>query len=246
MKEHKKRLSGSSQSSALRIAGLHSFRRHAVWLLPLLLLWHAMLTYGISKPLGVGSLWAAAFTVPAALCVRFFKRTTAVMAVGIAAIAMFTYLVGVLTPASLLYAVEREDLAIYVIPTAPTLMGLWFVWRLVASLRADRIWRESYAVPRTTDPMAMPVRPADAQVFKGWLWPLGIAAGAAVVLHEQPVFKLFLILVFAPLFGLFFADLLARYVTVYTAFRRFERQRGAPHLLPVESTGDGRRGSAHG
>jgi hypothetical protein len=67
-------LVGSSDARAVRLAALHFFRCHAVWLLPGVALWHAMATHGLSRYVGLASLGAAALSAPAGLALRFFVK----------------------------------------------------------------------------------------------------------------------------------------------------------------------------
>jgi hypothetical protein len=230
MNKQKKLPAGSSDARAVRLAGLHFFRRHAVWLLPGVALWHAMVTYGLSRYVGLASLWTAALSVPAGLALRFFvKRTPTLIALSIATIAALTYVVGILSPISLLYATHKQHLVAYVAPIEVVLIAGWFALRLMVSFREEK----SNPTPNATlDPLRAPVRPGDSRYFIVWGWLLGIGLVLAAVFHGQPGYLTFLILGLMPLLGLFMTGLLARNVTMYFALRRFERLRGEPHWLP--------------
>jgi hypothetical protein len=231
MKKQKKQLpTGSSDARAIRLAGLHFFRRHAVWLFPGVALWHAMVTYGLSRYVGIASLWAAALGVPAGLALRFFvKRTPTLIALSIATVAVLTYVIGIVSPISLLYATHKQHLVAYVAPIAVVLLAGCFVLQVMVSFRVER----SNPIPNPPlDPLVEPVRAGDSRYFLVWGGLLGLGLLLAAVFHGEPGYLTFLTLCLMPLLGLFMTGLVARNVTMYFALRRFERLRGEPHWLP--------------
>lgn len=239
MKRPKKQHAGSLDDSARRLMGLHFFRQNAMWMLPVVALWHAMLTYGISPRVGQASVVAAAISVPLGLWLRWFvKRTATVIAALIAGMAGFLYVLAIVTPISFLFLSRADQLLPLVAPVAIVIVGGCFAWRLVASFRQDGSnSRETHdAVELHADPLSR-MKPARDPAF--WrvcaLLLFGVVC-SAIILRGHASYTAFAMLAGPIILSLLITDMLARLVTFYCAFRRVEKRHGQPHVLPALPT----------
>jgi hypothetical protein len=232
MTKRKKQPVGSSESRIIPLWRLHYFRRHAVWYVPILALWHAALTYTLWKPIGIISLWVAALVVPGALAMRWFvKRTTILFAILTTVGAAGVCLLGISTPIAFLYISHRADWVPYL---APLYIGIevgLLSWRLAVACREDWAW-----LPADLDPLKAPARPDRAKFGASWAWLLCLVPFFLVAHFARQHYMIFVMLIATPMLGLFMTEFLARSVAQYRAFRRFERSTGQVHRFPPEPT----------
>jgi hypothetical protein len=215
--------------------GLHFFRQNAVWMVPVVALWHAMLTHGVSPRVGQASVVVAAISVPLGLGLRWFvKRTATVIAALIAAMAAFLYVLAIVTPISLLFLSKADYLLPLVGPIAIAIVGSCFAWRLVVSYRNDGLGPPDAdeAVDVDADPLKQMRPSSDAAFWKVCGLLLATVVCTAVILRNHASYTVFAMVAGPIILALLITDMLARLVTFYRVFRRIEKRHGQPHVLP--------------
>jgi hypothetical protein len=204
------------------------FRRHAFWLGPSMLLFHALFLYGLAPQLVRANLVAVPVTFLGGFALLRFRRATTILA---AAIGLFTfglvYTPGVVAPMSYLALVKHPEWMPPVLVLSLIGLGGFCASRVRASLRIE------WAQPLDKTPgvhlsvehgtLRRELTPWDQSGLAAVSYILLPVAGLSMYLTRGTPVYLTCVLFIFPYFIAFLCSVaLARWVAFYIAVRRWE------------------------